>query len=600
MARSNGTATPAGQERSLTLLLRESGDALEASAPPFDVTLGAARLREAARASGFLQPGNMAEAMGAALEGLEERAPAFDVEAGAAQLREAALARGLLSGSALQRSEDVASWIRRPDREISRRGAAATSVQQVLQSRYRLLHQLGAGGMGSVWEAEDLQLQRTVALKELVPHGASAGLTERQGRALQEARAIARVRHPAIVSIHDVFFVGDDLWIVMDYISGRSLEAILREERQLDERVIAAIGLQVLRGLSAAHRAGVVHRDVKPANILVTADASVVLVDFGIAQITGDVTLTGPQTVLGTLEFLAPERLHGNAAGPAADLWSLGVTLFYALEGYSPFRREPAREAIVRAILHDDPPRPARQGRLADVILRMLAKDPARRAGVNELADTLQAIAAQAKPSDPELKAPPQSSADRRPRPTGAQLTGQSFQDIREVTQKVSADTAVATLLAMPEDQAGHLLASYSPEDGGELLQGIAAARPGTAGKILRGLRTADAARLLASLRPDAAAAVLTTMKTEEAAQILSRTKAQMAASIITQLPAAVSAAIIMRMETRRTAEILTYVNPVTVASLLRSASNSVTAAVLGRLEPAFRAQVAQSLPRED
>lgn len=222
-----------------------------------------------------------------------------------------------------------------------RPGNEAPPEPRVVNGRYRLAYKLGDGGMGSVWLADDTLLDRSVALKELIQRGAPNNLEERRMRALQEARAMARVRHPAIVPIHDVFFIDDDPWIVMEYIKGQSLHDIIRE-RTLDERTIAKIGLQVLRGLMAVHRAGVVHRDVKPMNILV-ADDSVFLVDFGIARITGDASLTG-QSIVGTPDFLAPERFKaGYKVGPPADIWALGVTFFYALEGYSPFWRDSER-----------------------------------------------------------------------------------------------------------------------------------------------------------------------------------------------------------------------------------------------------------------
>ena len=174
---------------------------------------------------------------------------------------------------------------------------------------------------------------------------------------------MARVRHPAIVPIHDVFFIDDDPWIVMEYINGRSLHDIIKDQA-LDERSTARIGLQVLRGLMAVHRAGVVHRDVKPTNILV-ADESVFLVDFGIARIAGDASLTG-QSIVGTPDFLAPERFkHGYKVGPPADIWALGVTFYYALEGYSPFWRDSERgwEATMIAIVKESPRTPTRAGR---------------------------------------------------------------------------------------------------------------------------------------------------------------------------------------------------------------------------------------------
>lgn len=276
----------------------------------------------------------------------------------------------------------------------------------MLNGRYRLVYQLGTGGMGSVWLADDQLLERSVALKELLPGTGQAGQPARRARAVQEARAMARVRHPAIVPIHDVFFIKEDPWIVMDYISGPSLSDMIKQGT-LDERSIARIGLSVLHGLAAVHRAGVVHRDVKPANILVADDGSIFLVDFGIARIAGDTSLTG-QSIVGTPDFLAPERLReGHQVGPAADIWALGVTFYLALEGYSPFWRESESgwQAILLAILSEPPRPPVHGGPLADITLRMLSKDPERRANADQILAVLESI----------VQAPPLATSARPP-----------------------------------------------------------------------------------------------------------------------------------------------------------------------------------------
>ena len=222
------------------------------------------------------------------------------------------------------------------------------SGQQILKDRYQLVKQLGHGGMGSVWLAEDTWLERPVALKELIPPRESEELADRRKRMVQEARALARLRHPAIVPVHDLFFIHEDPWIVMEYVSAPSLDDILKRE-SLDERRIARIGLRVLRGLDAVHRAGIVHRDVKPSNVLVASDNDAFLIDFGIARITGGPSLTG-KYVIGTPEYMAPEQLKlGAKVGPPADIWGLGVTLFQALEEYSPFGQREPREPCGRS-----------------------------------------------------------------------------------------------------------------------------------------------------------------------------------------------------------------------------------------------------------
>ncbi|WP_157407236.1 protein kinase domain-containing protein [Actinomadura atramentaria] len=262
---------------------------------------------------------------------------------------------------------------------------------RLLNGRYRLLDRLGTGGMGSVWSAEDTVLGRTVALKELTHHLSGPDLAERRARALREARALAQAEDPAIVQIYDVFVERDDPWLVMRYLSGPSLADLVAQEPQ-DEYSVARIGLRVLRALTAAHGAGVLHRDVKPANILLDGAGLAYLVDFGIAHISGATALTAANTVLGTLEYMAPERIRGEAVGPPSDLWSLGVTLFYALEGRSPFR--PGGEdaaATIWAIMSGPVPRPARPGPLADAVAGLLERDPDARLRAPELDAALRA-----------------------------------------------------------------------------------------------------------------------------------------------------------------------------------------------------------------
>jgi serine/threonine protein kinase len=265
-----------------------------------------------------------------------------------------------------------------------------TPDHRAINGRYRLVHRLGTGGQGSVWLAEDALLGRPVALKELADRAGSDDLAERRTRAVLEAQALARLNHPSIVSIHDIIFVGDDPWIVMDYIMGRSLDHIIRD-RPLEEGALARIGLPLIRGLSAAHSVSILHCDIKPANILIGNDGSVFLLDFGISEIAGEKKTDRPNKIWGTLDFIAPERFSGNPASPSSDLWSLGITFFYALEGYLPFRRQDSMTTM-EAILHENVPRLTKQGELARIVSRLLHKDPAQRADVAEVGEVLQVI----------------------------------------------------------------------------------------------------------------------------------------------------------------------------------------------------------------
>ncbi|WP_196469712.1 serine/threonine-protein kinase [Planomonospora sp. ID91781] len=256
---------------------------------------------------------------------------------------------------------------------------------RTLAGRYRLLERLGEGGAGTVWRARDETLRRDVAVKEL---RGGAGFAE---RAIAEARAAARVNHPAIVMVHDVVTDGGLPWIVMDLIDGVSLDRLI-ERGPLPAPRVAAIGLRVLAALEAAHAHGMLHRDVKPGNVLVERDGTAVLADFGIAA-----PMTGEQSLAdraGSAGYTAPERLREEPAGPQSDLWALGATLYAAVEGRAPFRRDhPA--AVAAAVLMHDPPAPVLAGpELGGLLLAMLAKDPARRPAPAAVRQVLDRIAA--------------------------------------------------------------------------------------------------------------------------------------------------------------------------------------------------------------
>ncbi|TDC68884.1 serine/threonine protein kinase [Actinomadura sp. GC306] len=250
----------------------------------------------------------------------------------------------------------------------------------MLAGRYRLTSLLGRGGMGAVWHARDERLDREVAVKELrLPER----LTEEQRRTWsarldREARAAARLKHPGIVTVHDRI-TGEDgrPWIVMELVHGRSLADLVEAEGPLPPHRVAQIGLQVLDALRAAHRAGITHRDVKPANVLLESQR-VVLTDFGIAAVDGDATLTRTGAVIGTPAFMSPEQVRGLEAGPASDLWSLGATLYAAVEGRPPFDGANTGAVFV-AIATEDPPPAVRAGALGPTIMALLQRDADRR-----------------------------------------------------------------------------------------------------------------------------------------------------------------------------------------------------------------------------
>ncbi|GAA2907765.1 serine/threonine-protein kinase [Streptosporangium fragile] len=275
----------------------------------------------------------------------------------------------------------------------------------LLAGRHRLLVPLGEGGMGRVWRARDELLHQTVAVKEVaLPARLLAGdRRERLRRTLREARMAARMRgHPGIVTIYDVVEEDDRPWIVMELVEGPSLAQVIRAERRLPETRVARIGLQVIAALTAAHAAGVVHRDVKPANILIKDGPQgdrAVLTDFGISAAAHDTTtpLTGTGQLLGTPAYLAPEQINDERASPACDLWAVGVTLYEAVEGRRPFARE-STAAVIAAII-SRPPAPVEYAdRLRPAIEGLLSKDPAERLTAAQVTALLTPVAAGVSP----------------------------------------------------------------------------------------------------------------------------------------------------------------------------------------------------------
>ncbi|MFJ3908781.1 MULTISPECIES: protein kinase domain-containing protein [Streptomyces] len=264
----------------------------------------------------------------------------------------------------------------------------------MVAGRYRLLSRLGEGGMGVVWRARDETLQREVAVKEVrAPAGLRAGdIARMYSRLEREAWAAARIPDRTVVTVHDVVTEDDRPWIVMELIRGQSLADLLRSEGPLTPRHAAHIGAEVLTALRAAHAVGVEHRDVKPANVLLAADGRVVLGDFGIAMVEGSTALTMTGEVVGSPEYLPPERALGRPSAPESDLWSLGVTLYAAVEGISPFRQDSALSTL-RAVVDEEPPVPTRAGPLAPVIAGLLRKEPAERTPAAEVAEALRNIA---------------------------------------------------------------------------------------------------------------------------------------------------------------------------------------------------------------
>ncbi|MFJ2648788.1 serine/threonine-protein kinase [Streptomyces sp. NPDC087420] len=273
------------------------------------------------------------------------------------------------------------------------RAGGDPAVGRVLGGRYRLVSRLGHGGMGTVWLAHDEVVDRDVAVKEpRVPdHLGERARDLVYLRMQREARSAARIDHPSVVTMHDVVIEDAKPWIVMELVRGHSLADRL-QEGTLDPREAARIGLAVLDALTAAHEQGVLHRDVKPDNVLLGRGDRVVLSDFGIAQVEGEQGLTETGSFVGSPEFIAPERVLGQRPGPESDLWSLGVVLYAAVEGMSPYRRSNT-PATLQAVLSAEPQTPARgSGPLGTLVMRLLRKDPASRPDTAEIRQILAEV----------------------------------------------------------------------------------------------------------------------------------------------------------------------------------------------------------------
>src|SRR3954463_10717305 len=251
---------------------------------------------------------------------------------------------------------------------------------RLLVGRYRFDRQIGRGGMGSVWAAHDEILGRDVAIKEVVP---PPDLTAEQRtmireRTLREARAAARIAHPSAVTVYDVVEEDGRPYIVMQLLAPHTLADVLAHDGPLPPERVARIGLDLVDALDAAHRAGVLHRDVKPANVLLPPDGRAVLTDFGIASVENDPTLTATGMLVGSPAYMPPERARGEAPTSASDLWSLGATLFAAVEGQPPFRRE-GQLPTLNAVLTEPVPPAVHAGPLRPVLDALLTRDPAQR-----------------------------------------------------------------------------------------------------------------------------------------------------------------------------------------------------------------------------
>ncbi|MFE5395214.1 protein kinase [Streptomyces sp. NPDC056568] len=403
--------------------------------------------------------------------------------------------------------------------EAERAGTSRTDKSaRLLAGRYRLGDVLGRGGMGTVWRAEDETLGRTVAVKELRFPGNIDEEEKRRliTRTLREAKAIARIRNNSAVTVYDVVEEDDRPWIVMELVEGKSLAEAIREDGLLEPKRAAEVGLAVLDVLRSAHREGILHRDVKPSNVLISEDGRVVLTDFGIAQVEGDPSITSTGMLVGAPSYISPERARGHKPGPAADLWSLGGLLYAAVEGTPPYDKGSAI-ATLTAVMTENLEEPKNAGPLRDVIYGLLTKDPEQRlddAGARAmLTKVIHAPdgAADTEPADATKVVPLPAQPDGRTRRGGS--AGAGGKRTEEAGERLRGALRSVRKAAVGAGGAGAAAASRGkPGDADRDARGAAGAASaagaaGTAAQAPRGARAAtDPGAAPASGAPNAAA----------------------------------------------------------------------------------------------
>ncbi|MGW7027616.1 protein kinase domain-containing protein [Streptomyces xanthophaeus] len=389
--------------------------------------VGAKPVAEPADAKPVAAKADLAKPAAARAGGAEAKPVAAPADAKPAEPADAKPAGGT---SVTVKADAVAAEVK-ARAEAGKAAAAGQDKGRLLAGRYRLGSVLGKGGMGTVWRAEDEILGRTVAVKEL---RFSTGVDEDEKRrlitrTLREAKAIARIRSGGAVTVYDVVDEDARPWIVMELIEGSSLAEFIRENGPLTPRRAAEVGLAVLDVLRAAHGQGILHRDVKPSNVLIAGSGRVVLTDFGIAQVEGDPSVTSTGMLVGAPSYISPERARGHKPGPPADMWSLGGLLYASVEGTPPYDKGSALATLTAVMTEPvDPPKNA--GPLTEVIYGLLAKDPAQRLDDDRARAMLTAV----------LDAPEPAP---KPVPVPADETRQiSLADAKQAAEKAAAEKA--------------------------------------------------------------------------------------------------------------------------------------------------------------
>lgn len=335
-----------------------------------------------------------------------------------------------------------------------------TDPGRLIAGRYRLGERIGNGAMGVVWQALDERLHRTVAVKQLLlaPGLSATQAEEARNRAMREGRIAARLQHGNAISVYDVTEDGGQPWLIMEYLPSRSLADVFDTDGPMPPEQAARIGAQVADALAAAHAAGIVHRDIKPANVLIAGDGTVKITDFGISRAVGDVTVTATGMLAGTPAYLAPEMARGGQPAPASDVFSLGATLYAAVEGHPPFGTNENQLALLHTVAAGQLQPPRRAGALTPVLAELLQIDPARRPTMVQARDALHAVAAgqavgmptppQAPPHKPTLVAPvpPAGTAPPQVSPTAATANPEGWPRRRRVLVGAGAIVAAATV----------------------------------------------------------------------------------------------------------------------------------------------------------
>jgi serine/threonine protein kinase len=388
----------------------------------------------------------------------------------------------------------------------SRQDTRQDNRERLLAGRYRLGNVLGRGGMGTVWRAQDETLGRTVAVKELrFPTNIDEEEKRRLiTRTLREAKAIARIRNNSAVTVFDVVQEDDRPWIVMELVEGKSLAEVIREDGLLEPKRAAEVGLAVLDVLRSAHREGILHRDVKPSNVLIAEDGRVVLTDFGIAQVEGDPSITSTGMLVGAPSYISPERARGHKPGPAADLWSLGGLLYAAVEGAPPYDKGSAI-ATLTAVMTEPLEEPKNAGPLKDVIHGLLTKDPAQRlddAGARamlnsvlharetaepEPMDATKVVPLPAQPDRSSGKSGSSGSGGKRGEEAGERLRG-ALRSVRKAASgSVAAGSAAAAESGAGKGSTGPADTASAESDGGAGRAGAAGASGAKSGSAAAG-----------------------------------------------------------------------------------------------------------------